>query len=120
MCQQFISCFAFVSKTTGFCLENYHVLEQGDLLYKSPNIYDIISADEFPRSVNIIRIEYLQLETKIATITDDDPFLQSIVPLNNGTLFLLFMGSYATALIIHIGLILIAEMKCCMWKVSIT
>ena len=52
------------------------------------------SVDELPQSINSIQIEYLQLEIMIATITDDDLFLRNIVPLNNDTLFLLFVGGY--------------------------
>lgn len=51
--------------------------------------------------MNIIQIKYLQLETKAAIITDGDPFPRNIVPLNNGTLFLLFMGCCTTALITY-------------------
>ena len=75
------------------------MLVQGDLLHKSPNTYGMLSVDELPRSINNIQIEYLQLETKIATIKDGYPFLRNMVPLNNGTLFLLFMVGYTTALI---------------------
>ena len=62
---------------------------------------DMLSVDELSRSISRIQIEYLQLETKIATITDDDPFLWNILILNNGILFLLFMGGYTTVLKSH-------------------
>ena len=77
------------------------MLLQGDLLYKRFNNYEMLSVYELSRSINSIQIEYLQLETKIATINSDDLFLRNIVPLNNGTLFLLFMGGYTTALTIY-------------------
>lgn len=58
------------------------MLVQDDLLKKLFNIYDMMSLNEHPRSNNNIQIKYLQLETKIATITDDDRFTVNIVPLN--------------------------------------
>ena len=71
--------------------EKNHVLVKGDLLCKLLNTYDIHSADELPRSINGIWVEYLQVETKITAIADDY-FLMNMVPLNNVILFLLLMG----------------------------
>ena len=92
-----------------------HRSAQDDLLYKSLNTYVMLSVDELPWSINNIQTEYLQLETKVATITDGDPFLRNKVPLNNGTLFLLFMGCCTNALITYnhwyTGLTLIAKMN---------
>ena len=58
-----------------------NVLDQGDLLYKLFNTCHMLSVDVVPRSIKSVQIQYLELETKIATITDDDPFPRNIVPL---------------------------------------
>ena len=99
--QEFLICIVLVPNMAGVCLEKTnldHVLVQGDLLNKSLNTYDILSVDELLRSINSIQIEYLELETKIATITDDDLFLRNILPSNNVILLLSFMDGYKTTL----------------------
>lgn len=58
----------------------------------------MLSVDELPGSIKSIQIEYLQLETKIITIVNDDPFLRNTADLDSGTLFLFFMDGCRTAL----------------------
>ena len=44
-------------------------------------------------------MEFLQLETKLSSLTHGDPFLRNIVSNTANVLFLLFMGGYTTAVI---------------------
>ena len=44
-------------------------------------------------------MEFLQLETKLSSLTYGDPFLRNIVANTENVLFLLFMGGYTTAVI---------------------
>ena len=81
------------------------ILVEGDLLYKSLNTLDLLSVDDLPRTVQVsgneIAVEFLHLETNIASLREMDPFLRSIVPVNTEVSFLLFMGSNTTALVTY-------------------
>ena len=45
-----------------------------------------------------VQIEFLELETKLARLSDGDPFLRNIIPNSDNVLFLLFMGGNTTAI----------------------
>ena len=83
-----------------------HVLTEGDLLYKSLNVVDMLTADDLPRSIVMCNIEFpgefLELKTEIALLRNGEPFLRRSVP-NTGDefMFLLFMGGFTTALMKH-------------------
>ena len=83
-----------------------HVLTEGDLLYKSLNVVDMLTADDLPRSIVMCNIEFpvdfLELKTEIAHLRNGEPFLRRSVP-NTGDefMFLLFMGGFTTALMKH-------------------
>ena len=83
-----------------------HVLTEGDLLYKSLNVVDMLTADHLPRSIFMCNIkfpvDYLELKTEIAHLRNGEPFLRRSVP-NTGDefMFLLFMGGFTTALMKH-------------------
>ena len=80
-----------------------HVLTEGDLLYKSLNVVDMLTADDLPRSIVMCNIEFpvdfLELKTEIAHLRNGESFLRRSVP-NTGDefMFLLFMGGFTTAL----------------------
>ena len=80
-----------------------HILNEGDVLYKSLGTMDLLSADELPRSVmmsnNNIPVEFLELKTEIAYLRTGEPFLRRIVSSEcDEIMFLLFMGGFTTAL----------------------
>ena len=83
-----------------------HVLTEGDLLYKSLNVVDMLTADDLPRSIVMCNIEFLvdflELKTEIAHLRNGEPFLRRSVP-NTGDefMFSLFMGGFTTALMKH-------------------
>ena len=83
-----------------------HVLTEGDLLYKSLNVVDMLTADDLPRSIVMCNIEFpvdfLELKTEIAHLRNGESFLRRSVP-NTGDefMFLLFMGGFTTALMKH-------------------
>ena len=56
-----------------------HVLTEGDLLYKSLNVVDMLTADDLPRSIVMCNIEFpvdfLELKTEIVYLRNDEPFL---------------------------------------------
>ena len=61
----------------------------------------MLSVDDLPCFVRVydenVQIEFLQLETKLASLTYGDPFLRNIVSNTENVLFFLFMGGYTTA-----------------------
>ena len=83
-----------------------HVLTEGDLLYKSLNVVDMLKADDLPRSIVMCNIEcpvdFLELKTEIAHLRNGESFLRRSVP-NTGDefMFLLFLGGFTTALMTH-------------------
>ena len=83
-----------------------HVLTEGDLLYKSLNVVDMLTADDLPRSIVMCNIEFpvdfLELKSEIAHLKNGEPFLTRSVP-NTGDEFmlLLFMDGFTTALMKH-------------------
>ena len=80
-----------------------HVLTEGDLLYKSLNVVDMLTADHLPRSIFMCNIkfpvDFLELKTEIAHLRNGEPFLRKSVP-NTSDEFMsfLFMGVFTTAL----------------------
>ena len=79
-----------------------HILTEGDKLYKTLNTFDMLSVDDLPHFVKMydqnVQIEFLELETKLARLRDDDPFLRNIIPGSDNVLFLLIMGGNTTAI----------------------
>ena len=77
-----------------------HIFTEGDSLY---NTFDMLSVDDLPCFVRVydenVQIEFLQLETKLASLTYGDSFLRNIVSNTENVLFLLFMGGYTSAVI---------------------
>ena len=63
----------------------------------------MLSVDDLPCFVRVydenVQIDFLQLETKLASLTYGDPFLRNVVSNTENVLFLLFMGGYTTAVI---------------------
>ena len=51
----------------------------------------MLSVDDIPRFVRVYD-ENMQIETKLASLTDGDPFLRNIVSNTENVLFLLLMG----------------------------
>ena len=49
-----------------------HILTEGDSLYKTLNTFGMLSDDDLPRFVRVydenVQIEFLQLETKLASL----------------------------------------------------
>ena len=84
-----------------------HVLVEGDNLYKSLHASDMLSVDQLPAFVKLynhyIPVQYLKLETQLATLINGDSFLRDLLTTggNNGiTLCLLFMEGFTTAIIL--------------------
>ena len=84
-------------------LDSDHILIEGDNSYKTLNTFDMLSVDDLPCFVRVYdenrQIEFLQLETKLASLTYGGPFLRNIVSNTENVLFLLFMGGGTTAVI---------------------
>ena len=63
----------------------------------------MLSVDDLPHFVKMydqkVQIEFLELETKLARLSDGDPFLRNIIPNSDNVLFLFFMGGNTTAII---------------------
>ena len=80
-----------------------HISTEGDSLYKTLNKFDMLSVDGSPYFVRVydqnVQIEFLQLETKLASLTYGDPLLKNIVTNTENVLFLLFIGGYTTAVV---------------------
>ena len=80
-----------------------HKLFQGDVLYKSLNTIDLLSADDLPRLVKIYEYEFdvtfLGLQTGQASLIPRDPFLRMYVPGHNVDEFLLFISGFTIAVI---------------------
>ena len=84
-----------------------HILVEGDNLYKSLHTSDMLSVDQLPAFVKMynhdIPVQYLRLETQLATLINGDSFLRDLLTTggNNGiTLCLLFMEGFTTAIIL--------------------
>ena len=83
-----------------------HVLTEVDLLYKSLNVDDGLTADDLPRSIVMCNtdfpVDFLELKTEIAHLRNGEPFLRKSVP-NTSDEFMsfLFMGGFTTALKKH-------------------
>ena len=84
-----------------------HILVEGDNLYKSLHTSDMLSDDQLPAFVKMynhdIPVQYLRLETQLATLINGDSFLRDLLTTggNNGiTLCLLFMEGFTTAIIL--------------------
>ena len=62
----------------------------------------MLSVDNLPRFIRVydknVETEFLQLETKLASLTDVNMFLRNIVSNTENVVFL-FMGVYTTAVI---------------------
>ena len=84
-----------------------HILVEGDNLYKSLHTSDMLSVDQLPAFVKMynhdIPVQYLRLETQLATLINGDSFLRDLLTTggNNGiTLCLLFIEGFTTAIIL--------------------
>ena len=84
-----------------------YILVEGDNLYKSLHTSDMLSVDQLPAFVKMynhdIPVQYLRLETQLATLINGDSFLRDLLTTggNNGiTLCLLFMEGFTTAIIL--------------------
>ena len=75
----------------------------GGVLYNLLGTVNLLSADEFSRSVmmsnNHVHVEILEIKTEIAYFRTGEPFLRIIVSSEfEETMFLLFMGGLTTTL----------------------
>ena len=84
-----------------------HILVEGNNLYKSLHTSDMLSVDQLPAFVKMynhdIPVQYLRLETQLATLVNGDSFLRDILTTegNNGIILcLLFMEGFTTAIIL--------------------
>ena len=84
-----------------------HVLIEGDNLYKILHMSDMLSVDQLPvflKMYNLdIPVQYLRLETQLATLIKGDSFLGDLLTTggNKGiTLCLLFMERFTTGIIL--------------------
>ena len=80
-----------------------HILNEGNVLYKSLGTMNLLLADELPMSVmisnNNIPVEFLELKTEIVYLRTGKPFLRRIVSSECvETMFSLFMGGFTTSL----------------------
>ena len=82
-----------------------HILVEEDNLYKSLHTSDMLSVDQLPAFVKMynhdIPVQYLRLETQLATLVNGDSFLRDILTTegNNGIILcLLFMEGFTTAI----------------------
>ena len=79
-----------------------HILTEGDKLYETLNTFDMLSVDDLPHFAKMydqnVQIELLELETKLARLSDGDPFLRNTTPNSDNVLFLFFMGGNTTAI----------------------
>ena len=59
-----------------------HILVEGDNLYKSLHTSDMLSVDQLPAFVKMynhdIPVQYLRLETQLATLINGDSFLRDL------------------------------------------
>ena len=106
---QFFVCIMLVKSKDSVKMEQSglnHVLTEGELLYKSLNVVDMLTADDLPRSIVMCNIEFpvdfLELKTEIAHLRNGERFLRRSIP-NTGDEFmlLLFIGGFTTALMKH-------------------
>ena len=84
-----------------------HILLAGDNLYKRWHTSDMLSVDQLPAFVKMynhdIPVQYLRLETQLATLINGDSFLRDLLTTggNNGIILcLLFMEGFITAIIL--------------------
>ena len=60
-----------------------HILVEGDNLYKSLHTSDMLSVDQLPAFVKMynhdIPVQYLRLETQLATLINGDSFLRDLL-----------------------------------------
>ena len=84
-----------------------HILVKGDHLYKSLHTSDMLSVDQLPAFVKMynhdIPVQYLRLETQLATLINGDSFLRDLLTkeVNNSiTLCLLFIEGFATSIVL--------------------
>ena len=82
-----------------------YILVEGDNLYKSLHTSDMLSVDQLPAFVKMynhdIPVQYLRLETQLATLVNGDSFLRDLLTTegNNGIILcLLFMEGFTTAI----------------------
>ena len=68
------------------------ILTKGDKLCKALNTFDMLSVDDLPGFVKMydqnVQIEILELETKLARLSDGDPFQRNIIPDSDNILFI--------------------------------
>ena len=81
-----------------------HILVKGESLYKSLDTSDMLSADQLPEFLKVfshnIPVWNSRLETQLATQTNRDSILWDVLTWDVTTLFLLFMESFTTAIIL--------------------
>ena len=81
-----------------------HILVEGESLYKSLGTSDMLSADQLPEFLKVfshnIPVWNSRLETQLATQTNGDSILWDVLTWDVTTLFLLFMESFTTAIIL--------------------
>ena len=81
-----------------------HILVKGESLYKSLDTSDMLSADQLPEFLKVfshnIPVWNSRLETQLATQTNGDSILWDVLTWDVTTLFLLFMESFTTAIIL--------------------
>ena len=70
------------------------ILTEGDKLYENLRTFHMLSVDDLPRLMVIyecsVQIEFLNLETSVATLENCDPLSRNLVP-SNENVFLLFI-----------------------------
>ena len=68
------------------------ILTQGDKLCKALNTFDMLSVDDLPGFVKMydqnVQIEFLELETKLARLSDGDLLQRNIILDSDNILFI--------------------------------
>ena len=84
-----------------------HIFVEGDNLYKNLHMSDMLLVDQLPEFVKIdnhdISVQYLRLETQLATLINDDSFLRDLLTTGGNnciTFCLLFIEGFTTAIIL--------------------
>ena len=84
-----------------------HILAEGDNLYKSLHTSDMLLVDQLPAFVKMynhdIPVQYLRLETQLATLINGDSFLTDLLTTggNNGIILcLLFIEGFTTTIVL--------------------
>ena len=101
-------CWTQIKKIFNWVRRNLdHIFAEGDNLYKNLHTSDMLLVDQLPAFVKIdnhdIPVQYLRLETQLATLINGDSFLRDLLTTggNNGiTFWLLFMEGFTTAIIL--------------------